>query len=475
MVGITAYGAYIPWHRLSRADIAKAWGVPAPPGEKAVASYDEDSLTMAVAAARNCVRGIDPKGVDGVYFASTTMPYKEKQNATMIATALDIHKEAVTADFSGSLRAGANAMRAAIDAVKGDSAENVLVCVADMRLGYPNGEMEMSFGDGAAAVTIGDTGVIATIEGSYTLYNELVDVWRSDKDVFVRSWEDRFIREKGYGRVVAEAVSTTLSKYGLTPKDFSKAVFDAPDSRQLGMVAKTLGFDSKTQVQPPLYSEVGNTGTVLSMMCLAGTLEEAKAGDRILVTSYGDGCDVFILKVTEEIEKLGKRQGIKGYLGTKQMIRSYETYLRWRELIESEPAKRPPLEVPSAAALWRDTRGGLALYGVKCKRCGTPQYPAQRVCVNCHTKDEFEDYCFADKAGRVSAFSHDRLGLSVDPPVTTTAVDFPEGGRIMCDMTDRDPSEVTVGMPVEMTFRKLRYTGGIYNYWWKCRPARGEK
>lgn len=474
MIGITRYGAYIPWQRLSRADIGKAWGVPAPSGEKAVASYDEDSLTMAVAAARDCIRGIDPKSIDGLYFASTTFPYKEKLNATTLAAALDIDRRAFAADFSGSLRSGANAMRAAIDAIKAGSARNVLVCAADMRLGHPNGEMETSLGDGAAAVIIGDTGVIATIEGSHTLYDEFIDVWRSDKDVFVRFWEDRFIRDKGYGRVVAEAVTTALSKYNLTAKDFSKVVFNAPDSRQLSTVAKTLGFDSKTQVQDPLYSEVGNTGTVLSMMCLVAALEQAKAGDRILVTSYGDGCDVFILKVTEEIKRLGSRRGVKAHLETKQVI-SYHKYLRWRELIDLEPPKRPPLDVPSAPALWRDTKGGLALYGVKCKRCGTPQYPAQRVCADCHTKDEFEDYCFADKIGEVSAFSHDALGVSLDPPITTTAVDFPEGGRIMCDMTDRNLPEVKVGMPVEMTFRKLRYSGGIYDYWWKCQPVRGEK
>jgi hydroxymethylglutaryl-CoA synthase len=40
-------------------------------------------------------------------------------------------------------------------------------------------------------------------------------------------------------------------------------------------------------------------------------------------------------------------------------------------------------------------------------------------------------------------------------------------------MTDRDPDAVKVGIPLEMTFRKLYYVGGIYNYWWKCRPARG--
>jgi uncharacterized OB-fold protein len=43
---------------------------------------------------------------------------------------------------------------------------------------------------------------------------------------------------------------------------------------------------------------------------------------------------------------------------------------------------------------------------------------------------------------------------------------------MLMDMTDRDPAECKVGIPVDLTFRKLYYVGGIYNYWWKCRPAR---
>jgi len=215
MTGIMSYGAYIPFHRLSRAEIARAWGAAEAPGEKAVANYDEDSLTMAIAAARDCTRGIAPESIEGLYFASTTSPYKEKQSAAMIATVLGLNREAFTMDFSGSLRGGTNAIRAAMDAVNSGSAKSVLVCASDVRLGYPTGGNEMAFGDGAAALLIGDTGVIAEIEGSYTLYNELQDVWRSDRDFFVRSGEDRFIQEVGYTRVATEAVSAALKKFNL--------------------------------------------------------------------------------------------------------------------------------------------------------------------------------------------------------------------------------------------------------------------
>ena len=141
-------------------------------------------------------------------------------------------------------------------------------------------------------------------------------------------------------------------------------------------------------------------------------------------------------------------------------MRNYEQYLRWRELVQVQPAARPPLELrqPSPAAQWREVPWELRLTGTKCKQCGTPQYPPQRVCMNCHAKDEFEPYNFCDTPAQVFSFSHDYVMQTVDPPVTVTFVDFEGGGRIMCDMTDRDPAAIKVGVPLEMTFRRLYYS-----------------
>ena len=89
----------------------------------------------------------------------------------------------------------------------------------------------------------------------------------------------------------------------------------------------------------------------------------------------------------------------------------------------------------------------------------------------CKAKDQMASHNFSDLKGKVSSFSHDHMMETLDSPVTLTIVDFEGGGRIMCDMTDRDPAKTEVGMEVEMTFRKLYYVGGIYNYWWKCKPT----
>lgn len=90
MVGITNYGADIPKYWLARDVVAKAWGLRFLSGVRAVANFDEDSLTMATEAAINCLEGVDPKSVEGLIFASTTSPYLEKQASTLVATAADL-------------------------------------------------------------------------------------------------------------------------------------------------------------------------------------------------------------------------------------------------------------------------------------------------------------------------------------------------------------------------------------------------
>ena len=147
MVGITSYGAYIPWHRLDRQSFIKAWGGFAVPGERAVAYYDEDSVTMAVAAAMDCLSGQDPSAVDGLYFATTTSPYREKQCSAIIAVPLDLRPDVRAADFNTSLKAGTTAMAMAVDTIKAGSAESIVVTMADNRIGGMSGFQEQTIGE----------------------------------------------------------------------------------------------------------------------------------------------------------------------------------------------------------------------------------------------------------------------------------------------------------------------------------------
>ena len=468
MVGIRSFGGYIPKTRLARDEIAKAWGSGSMGGEKAVCNHDEDSLTMAVEAGINCIEGIDPKTVDGVYFASTTPPYKEKQSSTLIATVLDLGRETITADFTDSLKAGTTALRAAMDAVKSGSAKNVVVTTADARPAEPESMFEQTFGDGAAALLISDQDVIATIEETYSIADEIVGLYRRDSDNYVRQFSTKFNSQFGYSANMVEAVSGLLKKSGAQPGDITRACLYAPDPRSLLGVAKELKLDAKTQLQDPLFLGVGDTGTPLSLMMLVNALEKSRAGDTILVASYGDGSDAMLFKVTDNIETISHRRGIDAYLKNKMSIGNYEKYVRYRNLMQKD--KGTPFS--SATLLWRERKQNLSLYGVKCGNCGQAQYPMNRVCLKCGKRDKMEELKMARK-GKVFTFTLDYLASGPELPVPRTVIDLEEGGRIFLQMTDCDPQIVKIDTPVELTFRKIHEGGGFKNYYWKSRPVMG--
>src|SRR5437870_1491650 len=273
MVGITSYGAYIPMLRLSLAAIGG--GKPGGP-EKAVANWDEDGLTMAVAAAIACLDGVDRASVDGVLFASTSYAFKEKQGAAIVAKALDLRRDVLTADVGDSLRAGTTALRAAV---------------------------------------------------------------------------------------------AKLALYG-------------PDARSHALVARGLGFGAE-QVQDPLFGKVGNTGAAFAPLLLAAALASARPGDRLLVVGYGDGADALVFDATPAVTRLRDRRGVAWHLARRAELAAYEKYLRFRQLLATEHDRRAGAGIP-ATIHFRDRDEDVRLLGHRCRRCGTMQYPLQRVCYRCY-------------------------------------------------------------------------------------------
>jgi 3-hydroxy-3-methylglutaryl CoA synthase len=479
MVGITGFGAYIPYYRLAHKEIARAWGGRAGDGERAVAGVDEDSITMAVEAVRdaiggerNTTGGEGSQAVDGLILATTTSPYDEKQGAALVATAADLRRDIRTADYTNSLRAGTSALLAAADSVKAGTASRVIVAAADARQAQPKSANERLYGDGAAAIEIGRHRVLASLIGSHSVVDEITDVWRKGGERFTSGWEERFALTEGYHRVVRQAVGELFERTGIGPTEIAKAVFYAPDPGSLAGVARSLGFQAQ-QIPDHLFNSVGSTGTAMPLMVLTGALEEAKAGEKMLVVGYGNGCDALLIEVTPEIDaaRNARRKGLKAHLGSKGMLESYETYARFRDLIETERQRRQP-ESASAAQTWRDRDDIYRLNGYRCLNCGTVQYPRQRVCVSCQQKDNFEPVRLADKPATVFTFTLDFLNADPNPPTVMTVVDFEGGGRAYMQMTDRDPAHVKIDQKVEMTFRRIYEAEGFRNYYWKCRPMR---
>lgn len=463
MLGIVSYGVYVPLWRLLRSAISANLR-----GEKAIAGFDEDSITMGVAAAIDCFDKIERESIDGFIFASTTSPFLEKQSASILARALDLRRDIFTADALACLRGGTIAIRIALDMVKSESAKRVLVTAADCRLGVPESSLERDLGDGSAAIIFQDSpDVVATVKGTYSISNDLMDVWRLTGENFVNMEEDRFIEEEGYLKTVEEAVLKLMWKYNLKPKDFAKAAFCAPNLRSYHALATRLGFNLN-QLQESLFDSVGNTGTAYPLMMLISTLEEAMPGDRILLASYGDGSDAFILEVTEHISE--RRQGIKSYFQSKKVIDDYRTYLKWRRILPVDKGRSVLIPKPSLKEMMRRQQEVLCMYGTKCKVCGTVQYPPQKVCTNCQAKDQSEEIRLSDKKGAVYSWTIDYGAGGLEPPIVTF-VNLEDGGRVFCILTDSSVHEVKIGLPVEFTFRKS-YGEVLPEYIWKIRPIR---
>ncbi|MBI2831889.1 MAG: hydroxymethylglutaryl-CoA synthase family protein [Chloroflexi bacterium] len=464
MVGIRACGVYVPQWRLDLGSIKAGLR-----GEKAIANFDEDSLTMGVAAGTNCLRGIDRNTVDGLFFASTTFPYREKQVSVTAATALDLRDDILTADFSTSLRAGTTALTAAANAVKAGAAKQVLVVASDMRLPMPGSDFEREFGDGAAALLVSSTDISVAIRDSFSLADEIHDIWRSDEDKYIRSWEERFNLDEGYFRVLPRAISRLAERNGLSVKDFSRSVFNGPNARRHSEMGKRLGLAAE-QVQAPMFGTVGDTGTASSLMMLTAAVEKARPGDKLLLGAYGNGADVFLL---ESAKAVNVSPPFSACVSSKMVSKDYLKYLNWRGLVEMVTGRRrPPTPSPSVTCLWREREETLRLHGGRCKSCGMVQYPAQRICYNCHAKDQNETYRFGGRRATLTTYTEDYATPNPDPPMVLAVIDFEGGGRMWAYMTDRGDKQVEIGMPVEMTFRKLFTSEGIHNYAWKCMPVR---
>ena len=467
MPGISAYGAYVPRYRLGAE--TDGWDSAR---QRSVANFDEDSVSMAVAAAIDCLNGREREEIDGLLFATTTPPYAEKQCASIIATALDLRRDIFTADITDVLRAGTTALKSALDSVAAGSAKNVLVVASDNRQGAPKGEAERNSGDGAVAFIISEDAVIAEQAGSYTITENMMDTWRSAGDQFVRSWEDRFAIEEGLERIMGEAVSGFLEREGVSVKDVAKLALYSPDARRHGQLARHLGFQPE-QVQDPLFGRMGNTGAAFPLMLLAGALEDGSPGQLLLTVAYGDGSDVLGFRTTSKIGERGHGLGVSGFLDSGQVLDSYETYAKWRNVwLTDSSSRRPDPQSPSVTALWRESDQNIKFHGGVCNQCGYVQYPPQRVCVECQSRDDSTPIRLSDKLGTVFTYSLDYLAGTVDTPLAVVVVDFEPGGRVLCMMTDREVGEVQIGMPVQMSFRKLRVVNGIHNYYWKAVPLR---
>jgi 3-hydroxy-3-methylglutaryl CoA synthase/uncharacterized OB-fold protein len=460
---LLSYGAYLPSGRVDLAEVGATLGSGGSTGEnrgqRVVASFDEDSTTMGVAAARAALSVLPGPPPGDLYFATTSPAYLDKTNAAAIHTALGFGSLGFAADLAGSARSGTAALVSA-------AALGGIAVLADVRIGQPGSADERGGGDAAAAFVFGADGAegadgaIAHVIGRASRTAEVLDRWRGPEQAFAHVWEERFGYEQ-YAPLIRETAAAALADAGLGQADH--VVLVSPNS-----AVPKRGKSLVTGRASTTFSPVGHAGVADAGVALAAVLDHAEPDQTILVLNAADGCDALVLRTTGLLPARRQPVAIDAQLKAGVPV-PYARYLTWRGMLDREPPRRPEPDRPAAPPSSRAAEWKFNFSGSECTSCGFVHLPPARVCHRCGAVDQMTETRLAGTLGTVATFTVDRLAFSPSPPLVDAVVNFDGGGRYALEVADADPDRLGLGSRVELVFRRLFTAGGVHNYFWKAR------
>ncbi len=341
MVGIVGYGTYIPKWRIRVEEIAKIWGHD-PENyrdglmleEKSVPYLDEDTATMAVEAARGALRRaphVNPKSVGALYVGSESHPYAVKPTATIVAEAIEATPYLTAGDIEFACKAGTAGIQACMGLIRAGYIKYGMSIGSDAAQGQPADALEYTAAAGAAAYLLGEDNVIVEIEGTYSYTQDVPDFWRREGERFPRH-AGRFTGEPGYFDHVLSCARGMMKQMGMSASDYDYIVLHMPNGKFPMRAAQLLGF-SREKILPSLVvTKLGNSYSASSMLGLAAVLDQAKGGERILMTSYGSGAgsDAFSMLVKDGISEVQELAPTVEYYINRREYVDYALYSKFR-------------------------------------------------------------------------------------------------------------------------------------------------
>lgn len=468
-IGISSVGVYLPRTRLQRKAIADAhaWAVPSlkglGKGQLSVANWDEDSITMAHAAAR----ALPGDATRALTFCSTSMPFADRSHASLLVEALQLPTNARTQDVSGSSRAATAAL---LDAFEHDSMGSIVVA-AEKRLAKPGSPLELQYGDGAVALQIDDAALLAEYVAGNSFATDFVDSYRRNDAQFDYAFEDRWVRDEGVIGQLPAHIATLLGNAGIDAQDVTHLVANLP-SRVRSKLATVAGLANADSAQRYEH-EVGRAGCAESLIGLSEVLGTAAPGALILCIGFGQGADMMLLRAT------GAGRDHDAFSAAVSRGAADENYLKFlshRNLLQMDWGKRAERDVRTAqSAYYRERDQISGFVGGRCTQCGTIQFPRTQACVNpeCRAFGEQAPQPFADLIGRIKSFTEDWQAYSPAPPLIYGNIEFEGGANILMQFTDTQAGQVTVGDNVHMHFRikDIDRARHFQRYFWKAVPT----
>ena len=313
MIGIVSYGTYIPKFRIKPSQIATAWGkdvqeIEKSLGimEKAVASYDEDAITLAIEAGSNALTAgkIDPKSIGGITIGSESHPYAVKPSSTTVAEILGMGTDYLAADLEFACKAGTAGIQLLSGLISQGKSRYCLAIGSDVAQSKPSDVLEYTASSAACALILGKDDIIANILDFTSFSSDTPDFWRKDTEKFP-SHGGRFTGEPSYFAHILGASQRLFKQAKMKPTDFDHVVFHMPNAKFPKEAAKKLGFTPKQLEAGFVVEDIGNPYSASSMVGLTAVLDIAKPGDKIFMCSYGSGAgsDAFAFEVTKNISQ----------------------------------------------------------------------------------------------------------------------------------------------------------------------------
>lgn len=457
MPGIEAFSYYFPRYSIKAEEFAKTWGYFAARGvkEKTVASYDEDQVTMALEAASRLA------DEEVGYLAVATFDGPRISNTVATAIGLEASRKA---DFSHSTNASGEAFLSCIDYVESSGGKALLVS-SDLPRAAPEDPVEHGLGAAAAALLISTDGSLHVEETStYTKeeYGEL----------FLDSKGSR--RELGVVDLSAEVIQRVVNDLGHL-KGGLKVACHEPDgrfpSRALG------GLVRPSQIAGGVVELSGDTGCSSSLLALMESLAGAKEGDNLLLITYG-GASSVVVSLRVDAKPQGPQSPRKA-LSTNRRYLRYVEYAQFRRFLstkesEAEVSMGAYISIPSYLGSIEER---YRLMASRCTSCKRLHFPPRHVCLSCGGR-EFDR---EPLSGKGEVYAHTIIGRGSSPTefkeqqdligdYAVALVQLKEGPRIVSQLTDCDPEEVKIGLPVESVVRKIYRQEGVARYGYKFRP-----
>ena len=478
MIGITAYGAYIPRTRLSRQAMLKSTGWLNPAlfsnagGTRSVANWDEDAVTMAVAAANNCIRQLDASRVDSIYFASPSAPFKLRLNSSIVASALGLNEEINAVDISSSRRCGISALVQAYNQVS--RADNgALVVASDIPPNRAGTAGELMSGDAAAALLLGSDNVVAEIVGNHCETVDFVDAYQGATDETGHQWEDRWIRDEGHFKLIPRAIGRLLEKTGTVAESIDRFICPVPGHGTTAKLGKMLGIRPDA-IADNLFLACGDSRCAQPLLLLCQALEVAEPGQLILVAAFGQGTEAVLLRTTDACKNFKTHSSVADQLAGGAEESNYFKYLVFRDRVDWDKESRGPVDSPTLlSSHYRDRQFLDNLRGLHCAETRQTFFGSEAAYKARQADGEFRWRSFTNSSAKLLSYSANYLGVSLEPAICTGIIEFDEGGRLIVDLTEANPQELGVGAKVEMSYRihGVDASKGFTRYFWKAKSV----